>query len=225
MRVMRDVVLVSWLYRRTATVSLPAAALAAGYVLLVPGRLRWDLEPRHAWFIWLFVVVHAIALVIVQGRPFSRSTGFLYTRGFGRDRLWLGQMAASAASVLTVVLAAGVVTWTPLRAWWQSSVAESPFYLLHAPGYGAARFEWTFVFRPLWVYTLLLPVLHYAWIRRAAPTRGRLIGPLIVGWFVFAIVLGLLMEDATRSYAGPGVAAAALLVWSWRLHRRMEVGP
>ncbi|MEX0653828.1 MAG: hypothetical protein WDZ31_04905 [Phycisphaeraceae bacterium] len=221
-----NVWLIAFLWRQQLAVTGVAMVLAACFAVLWPGRLYWPVMEEAGLLVMLFVVVHSIALVMVQGRPSSGTFAYLYTRGFSRDRLWAHQMLASAAAVLTVALAFVLVTWTPARATYQDLVRLSPFYP------GAAMLERGFLLRPLLVYTLMLPSLHYVWIRLAQPMRGGLAGFWLAAWLIAASVIALgneLFEGPTLAWhswltlASLAMAAGLLAIWGWRLHRQVEV--
>jgi hypothetical protein len=135
-------------------------------------------------------------------------------------------MLASAASVGAVWLMAGLVVWTPLRGWLQGAMGN-PYYP------GAAWLDAGIVWQPLPLYALLLASLHYAWIRKAQPTGERWIGPILVVWvlgILFAPIAAMAADLRDKPLLAIPVAAAAavviiLVLVSWRLHRKMEVGP
>lgn len=213
-----------WLWRRSLAATIVAVVLAVGLMLLVPDRLQPQFARNWMPLYLMLAFAHAVAVVAFQGRPFSGPTGYLYSRGFTRDRLWVHQVLASVVSVLVVWLVAGTVVWLPLRGWWQGTVMNNPFYP------GADALEGGFVLRPLALALWLVPMLHYSWIRRAQPTRDRLVGPMLLAW---ALLGGLwsFLPSGTRGFALlPWIAAmvialpVSLTVLGWRLHRRMEVG-
>jgi len=219
-----SVPLLLWLWRQTLPVTIVAAVAVAGLALLIPARLQPQFLELWGALMVLVMVVHSVALVAFQGRPFSGPAGYLYSRGFSRDRLWVHHWLASAAAVLAVWLAAGLVVWTPLRGWTQWALGN-PFYP------GAAGLDAGFPLRLLPFYVPLLAVLHYSWIRSAQPTRGRWIGPILLAWVLCLLPLALAVEAPDEfpllgvAACALGVAAVLLVVLSWRLHRNMEVGP
>ena len=203
-----------WQWRRALPVTIIAMVMACGYALLAPGRLGWGLAWDHGVLTVLFVILHSVALVTMLGRP----SAFLYARGFSRDAIWAHTMLAHAAAVLTVWLAVGLIVWTPLRSMWQDLVMKSPFYP------GAAFVDRCYPLGPLLGYAAMLPPLHYAWIRMAQPMRGRLAGVGLAVWFAIGGVGAMLGAWESGWMGLPTVCVAALLlVWGWRLHRRLEV--
>lgn len=218
-----SVPLLLWLWRKTLPVTIVTAAAAVAMALLVPNRLQVQFLGGWTGLLALLVFSHSVAVASMQGRPFSGASGYLYSRGFTRDRLWVHHILASAASVLVVWLAAGLVVWTPLRGWVQWGLGN-PFYP------GAAWLEADFPLRPLPAYGLLLPVLHYSWIRGAQPTRDRWVGPMLVAWAILLLpplAAWGSAETPLVQWSVPAAAAAAVLlvILGMRLHRRMEVGP
>ena len=149
---------------------------------------------------------------------------FVYTRGFSRNSLWLHTMLATAAAVLAVWLPVCLIVWTPLRSLVQDVLLRSPYY----PG-AAFLDRWPPV-QVMAMYALLLPVFHYAWIRLAHPSRGRMGGVLLATGFVIALVVTGGVVHWSSRWMGVvfltlvGIAVVLLLVWSWRLHRSVEVG-
>jgi len=219
-----SVPLLMWLWRQTLPVTILATAAVVALAIFIPARLQMRFIEGWGALIILLVIVHSAAMVAMQGRPFSGAAGYLYTRGFSRDRLWVHHMLASAAAVAVVWLAAGLVVWTPLRGWVQGMLGN-PFYP------GAAWLDAGIVWPPLPLYVLLLAGLHYAWIRRAQPMRERWIGPLLVVGTLVALPLAMFADspDIVPLWWIPALAMAAavvlLVTLSWRLHRNMEVGP
>jgi hypothetical protein len=76
-------------------------------------------------------------------------------------------------------------------------------------------------------YAVLLPVLQYAWIRRAQPTHGNenaVLLTLIAIWVVVAgTARGWPDGAATCAWIVAGLLAAVAFVASLRLYRRLEV--
>lgn len=214
-----------WLWRRSLAATIVAAVSAVGLMLLVPVRLQPKFAGDWLPLYLLLAFAHAVAVVALQARPFSGPTGYLYSRGFTRDRLWVHQVLASVVSVLVVWLVAGAVVWLPLRGWWQGTVINNPFYP------GADALESGFILRPLAFALWLVPMLHYNWIRRAQPTCDRLVGPMLLAWALCGGLFGLLFVSGRGIALLPWIAAmvialpATLTVLGWWLHRQMEVGP
>ena len=217
--------LLLWLWRQTlpaTIIALPVACLGA---LFVPGILRVQhLDGVYGVVSLLFVLVHAVAIATLMGRAGSGGFAFVYTRGFSRNDLWLHTMLASAAAVLTVWLPVCLIVWAPLRSLVQDVLLKSPYYP------GAAFLDRWLPVQIMAAYALLLPVFHYAWIRLAHPTRGRMGGVLLASGFVCALVVTGGVVHWLGQWVGGlflaliGVVVVLLLVCSWQLHRRVEVG-
>ena len=217
--------LLLWLWRQTlpaTVIVLPVACLGA---LLTPGILHVQrVESVFGFVLPVLVLVHAVAITYLMGRAGSGAFAFAYTRGFSRHRLWLHTLLATAAAVLTVWLPVGLIVWTPLRSLVQDGLFKSPYYP------GAAFLDRWLPLQIMAAYALLLPVFHYAWIRLAHPSRGRMGGVLLAAGFVCAaVVTGGFVHWSDRSTGAlflvlVGIVVLLLLTWSWRLHRRVEVG-
>ena len=212
--------LLAWQFRPLVAVTALATSVAGLYVLLTFEPLRYERDVA-AWF---FILIHCIAIAVVQGRYESRSFGFLYSQGFSRDTLWAHSVLASAASVLIVWLPVAVLVLAGLRNSYQEASGNYWYPLMSGT-------EWPFAFWSLLAYAVLLPIFRYAWIRAAQPVRGGSAGVLIaVGAIVGAlstwngVPMPLMPRWTVVLMAGGFVlAAASLFLAGWRLHRRMEV--
>jgi tryptophan-rich sensory protein len=194
--------------------------LAWAYVLLKREPL---FEPNDFWP-WLFILFHSFLVVKnLRGNGHVHRYGFLYARGFDRDTLWVHAMLAHVLGVLMVWLPVALFVWLPIRGAVQDHLLKSPYYPLFMPLEAPLPLVW------LAVYIILGPVLHYAWIRRAQPTRGSDAGNFTtVGFLVAAFAtLGMVLyrEPWAKCFAlATGLAIAGiLLVAGWRLHRSAEV--
>jgi hypothetical protein len=172
----------------------------------------------------LLVGVQCLLLVGSLGRFTSPAFSFLYSRGYSRDTLWNHTMLASLLSVLVAWLPATLIVWSGLRSAVHDHLFQSPNFPIMAPCEIWVPLVW------LGIFVLLTPAFHYAWIRRAQPTKGGF------GGFVlsFGIVVALLMSFNIAFYfyfwwlawlAGVlFVLAVVFLVLGGRaLHRSMEV--
>ncbi len=160
--------------RPVTLVAVPAAAL---YVLLTPAVLN-----ERAVGPVFFVLVHTLLVTSRFGRSKASDFAFLYTRGYSRDSLWAHTMLASSAAVLAAWLPAAVLVWTGARGVVQDRLLQNPEFPIMADSEMLLPLKW------LLGYVVLLPIYHYAWIRGAQPTRGRLGGVVAAG----ALVVGLL---------------------------------
>lgn len=209
--------LLRWVLWPVLPVSLVATVVASLYVLF----RREPLEPADGWA-GAFIVVHCCFLVMRLGRVGAGPFAFLYTRGYSRDRLWAHTMLASLVAVLIVWLPAALLIWLGLRSGFQDTVRESPYFPIMAPLETTVPLVW------LAAYLVLLPVLHYAWIRQAQPARGGATGPLLAAGLVVTAVSTL---NAGRIeppvwwiiWIGCVVVVVAALWGGRRLHRSIEV--
>jgi hypothetical protein len=211
--------LIGWYFQSARPVTIVAAILAALFVLTYPERLATAI-----FFPLFFIIVHSVLTTRQMSRFDSPAAGFLYTRGFTRDRLWSHRVAAHLACILTVWGPATLIVWLGIRSAFQDRFLENPYY----PLFRGADFT-----IPLWwlaTYLMLLGAAQYGPIRRAHPTLDRDAG--------YVLELGMilvLLGFANSAWRGPwyfgafvaafGVASVALLLGSRWLHRQMEIRP
>ncbi|MHC4715284.1 MAG: hypothetical protein ACYTAN_18770 [Planctomycetota bacterium] len=178
-------------------------------------------DPRAVFFI----AAHTFLIVSCCGRLYWQQRAFLFTRGYGRDTLWLNMLSASFASVLAAWLPAALAVWTPLRSASQDRLLRSPEFPIMAPVEAGVPWFW------LASYVLLLALFHYAWIRRSQPTRGTQ-GGVVLSFGVIAAACVLLLEGniivregwLVRPIGAAAASATVVLLWaSLVLHRRLEV--
>ena len=201
--------------------AMPATAIGA--LGLAVYSLAWPdvLTPRE-FLPGLIVLVQCVLLAVMLGRFDTPSFAYLYSRGYPRDALWGHMMLASALSVLTAWLAAGLVIWTGLRSLLHDRLL-SPYFPIMAPRETWVPLVW------LGLYVLLIPACHYAWIRRSQPTRGRQSGNLVLVSLLAALSLGFDMVhylDGWFAWLSGAlyVAVVACLILGGRvLHRSLEV--
>jgi len=210
--------LLRWSLRTT----LPATAIAVPaawlYALVASAPLAWNDE----WVV-VFVLVHSIALAMLQGRFRTGGFAFLYTRGYSRDTLWAHTMLASLVSVLMVWLPVALFIWLPIRSLVQDRIFQSPWFPLVMPREASVPGVC------LGFYLVLLPSFHYAWMRMAQPTRGQLAGLFLACGIAVVLLSLIVMRRWTESFAwlvcAAGLIIAAIsLIAGFRLHRKMEVG-
>ncbi len=149
------------LFRQILPVTSIALPIGCLYVLFTRDVLSW----RNPW-IALFVLVHSITIAVLSGRYRSRAFAFLYTRGFTRDELWVHKMLNTILSVMAVWLPMALIVWLPIRSYVQDKLFISPYFPLMMIREAQVPWVW------LAGYAILLPLLHYVWIRRAQPLRG-----------------------------------------------------
>lgn len=196
-----------------------AAVIALAYVLLE----QKPLDIRQHWP-WMFILFHSPFLVMnLRGNALSHGRGFLYSRGFANDTLRNVTFLAHVFAVLMVWLPVSLLIWTPVRSMVQDRLFQNPYFPLFTSYERLVPWQW------LLGYGILMPVLHYAWTRRAQPWRGRRAGDSLT----LGSALAVFSLWGTASFSGKnwlqfslpisGLAAITLLfMLSWRLHRTME---
>jgi len=164
--------------------ALPATAVATlGLGLLA---LLWPgvLTPRDPWPA-LVIFAQCFMVAATFGRFEWPSFAFTYSRGYSRDSLWGHMMLASVLSILLAWLVASLMLWTGLRSLLHDRLLHSPYFPIMAPRETWVPMVW------LGLYVLLVPAFHYAWIRRAQPTKGRQGGNFVVIGLLAALLVGL----------------------------------
>jgi hypothetical protein len=179
----------------------------------------WLAQPLGLVVLLLITVAHPLGLGMLLGRYRKKEFAFLYTRGFSRNAVWGHLMLFSVFSVALV--------WAPACAALQVSLPEklyilagtqgSPYMTFTAILYCATAFP---------SYPLLIPAVHFAWIRQAQPDRSTEAG----FWLGLAVALGLMRllfstDHAPEFPAISIIVGLLLLAWSRRLHQRMELRP
>jgi hypothetical protein len=123
--------------------------------------------------------------------------------------------------VLAAWLPAALIVWTHARSALLDKM-QNPNYPIMAP------FEMTQPFHWLAGYALLLPVLHYAWIRHQQPTKGPndglwlAIGYLMAQLVTITLPFSLYPPRWILATAFPAVSLA-LFAAGRRLYRQVEV--
>lgn len=186
--------------------------------------LFWpDVLTSHTPWPGLIVLAQCLLLSMLFGRCESSSFAYLYSRGYSRDSLWKHMLTASALSVLATWLLASLIIWTGARSLLHDQLLHSPYFPIMAP-----RETWV----PLvWfgLYLLLVPACHYAWIRRAQPTRGGQGGSCVVAGLLVTLLVGFNMVRyldgwfAWLSGALYVVTVTCLVLGGRTLHRSLEV--
>lgn len=206
------------LWRQALPVTLLGSLALGLYALAWPSVLS-----PHDFWPGFMVALHCLLLAALLGRLESPPFAFLCSRGYSRDALWGHLMLVSALSVLAAWLPAALLVWTGLRSQIHDQVFQSPFFPFFDSCETSVPLVW------LGLYLLLVPACHYAWIRRAQPTKGGHSGHLLVGGLLLAV---LFLFFRVRSLDGwfawvCGVSYLAvvvsLLVGSRTLHRSLEV--
>ncbi|MHC4497536.1 MAG: hypothetical protein ACYS9T_06510 [Planctomycetota bacterium] len=209
--------LISVFFRQTLPVTLIGLPVISLFVLFYRGILNW----QNPW-ISLFILIHSILITTSLGRFRSTSFAYIYTRGYSRDQLWTHKMLATALSVLVVWLPAALIVWLPIRSIVQDKVFVSPYFPLMAAREAPALWFWLFG------YTVLLPIFHYVWIRRAQPTLGGNGSVLLaIGVVIAATTLMSFRWHPswfrTLIWIVSAVMVSTALVGGFLLHRKLEV--
>jgi hypothetical protein len=211
--------LLGWYFRAAGPVTLLAAVLASLFTLAYSSRLA-----ESIFLPLVFIAFQSVLTAWLMCRFDSPAAGFLYTRGFSRDRLWTHRMLTQFLCVLAVWGPASLIVWLGIRSALQDHLFENPYY----PLFKTADFS-----VPLWwlgTYLVLVGIVEYGPVRRAQPTLDRDAGYVIE----FGLLL-MLLTFANTSWRNPWyvmlfaaaflIASIALLLGSRRLHRQIEVRP
>jgi len=202
--------------RQALPVTLPAVGVALVFLL---GR-REPLAGSDAWP-FLFIVVHSLAVVQRIDSFHSGWFAFCRTRGFSSRALAAHGLLAAFISVLLVWALAAMSVVTGLRAGFQDAVMRNPY----GPFLRLTEYRLPLIW--LCVYAVVIPVFHYALVRRAQPTRGMENGSLLA--LVFGIAWGLLFLEYPHPlfqwiiWGVGGAYALICLIGAIGLHRRLEV--
>lgn len=202
--------------RHLLPVTLPAAGVSLAYVM----TCREPLVDDRQWPL-LFVIAHSLAAVWRVDAFRSGWFAFYRTRGFTSRCLAAHGLLAATVSVLFVWGLVALTLWSGLRAEFIDVVIRSPY----APFVG--RLERTWPLQWLAAYCILIPVWHYALVRKAQPTYGMFNGLILAAIFGFTWPELFLdyRHSAFQWFIWAGAAAISLicLVGGVRLHRRIEV--
>ena len=202
--------------------NLRSTAIAGGIALL------WTVfsqEPLHKSYmpgLGIFVLVHSVA--VVHRSASSPVFGYLYSRGFPWRVLWWHTMAASLMSVLLVWGVAALMVCLPIRSFVQETLFGNPWYPIMIPH------DTAFILFALAMYLVVLPIMHYAWIREAQPVRHAhtALWPLLSFLVLLPLLTAapqVLVQRASWSWAALGAVAVSvtLLIAGYGLHQRLEV--
>ena len=208
--------LLAYCLRLVWPVNATALMVSVCFILLYPKYFLWN----KGWTT-MFILIHCIAITFVLGRLQNRSFGFIYTRGYTRDELWVHKMLASAVSALCVWGATGLLIGFGARSSLQD-LFQNPYIPIMAEREMSAVWFWLFG------YALLLPLFHYVWIRKAQPTKSSGNGMLLaVGAVIAAVTLiGNRYHAhwfAQLCWVVGGVIILTCMISGFFLHRTLEV--
>ena len=212
--------LLRWQLRQLFAVNALAVLLASLYVLL---RTKPMVAPDEVELV--AVLVHSGLIVWRLGRVSARHTGFLYTLGLTRDQIGSQTLLASAISGVLVCGTAWLIMVTSLRSAVQDIWYQNMYFPFIAPEEYLVPWVWLFT------YAIILPLMHYVWIRGNQPCQGGASGwmLLIVGlyfhaWAFDRAQMHVLESTFLFSLAAMYIPAVLLLVVAClRLHRTMEI--
>lgn len=205
-----------WYARRAWPVTIIASCIVLVHVLLI------QRQPYSTWesSVWLFILLHCVALNWSVNSIGHADGAFLYTRGFSRDVLWRHRVFVSLVHMLIVWGIAAGLLWSGLRSQFQIWLMDNPEFPLMDGADSGRPWAW------LYGYILLLGSLQYASIRRWQPTRGAASGY----WLVLSVVVlqftGVRMQpwNETLIWSGAaGLIVVSCLIAGRLLHREIEV--
>lgn len=210
-----------WQLRQLTFINIIAVLVAASWFVMHREPMR---IPGPAVLL-LSIAFHCAVMVWKLGRMSSRYTGFLHAQGLTRDQIWRHTFLATLTSGAIVSLMSAFVIHSGLRSWVQDNVYESPYFLVPV-----ASEKWI----PLLVmfhYSVMLPLMHYTWVRANQPFRGT-----TGGWMMMSLGLCFYLWSFGMAYghrSSPGFltivalahlpAIVLLLITCRRVHRTLEV--
>jgi hypothetical protein len=211
---------VRWQLRQLIWINLAALLCAVGFILFWHEALEFLVTP---WVV-PFVALHSGLVVMLLGRNGSSGTRFLYAQGLTRDQVWWSTYSVSLISGLVVCGSVWLILILGIRSQLQDWMQNPwfPFMATEEPAIAG----WL-----LLEYVLLLPLLHYVWVRSRQPMREA-----GAGWLI--CVAGLVMltwsiTELRRTLLEPTLfwialvgflsLAGLLMLVNWRLHRDVEV--
>lgn len=171
-----------WLLWEMSTVTGCAIFVMLAFLLLNPEVMRF----RAGGDISVFVFVHSLMIVRTICLVRKPSFGFLLMSGVSRDQHWRHITITALSSGLLVWGLGAAIVFSGLRSKIQDQ-SDNPAF----PFMGVTEqpvMIWCFV-----EYLILIPVLHYAWIRSSQTTRGADNGFLMT---IGVVLLAITIDDA-----------------------------
>jgi hypothetical protein len=168
------------------------------------------------------VLLHCALMVLLLGRSEPRGPGYLYAQGFSRDQLWWSTFFATFLSGLLVCFCVWLTIISGARAQIQAAIGNPWFPL--AGTIDAKSAKWF-----LLEYGLLLPPMHYVWIRARQPQSDAGAGwTLAMGSIAFYgyCLMSLSQASTGQTVLLSGISillAVVSLIGCWRFHRNVEV--
>ena len=174
----RSLGLFFWQFKKLGLLNFFAVLAVGSYVLL-----RVTPFTCHELVLLLGVLLHCWLIAWRLWRSSPRQSGFLYSWGFTRDEIWWQTYLASLASAALVCGVAWLLMVLQVRFLVQDGLVANPYFLV--PQSGEYWVPW-FCF---YGYLLVLPMLHYAWVRSKHSAKGKFVGWMIMfGGLVLLVV-------------------------------------
>lgn len=211
-------ILTRWQLRQLFWPNFLALCVGVLFVLLSSSAITF----LRNEYIMFGVFVHCSVLVLILGRSDPRGPGFLYSQGFSRDQLWWSTFFATLLSGFIVCFICWLTIVTGLRALVQETIGNPWFPV--AGTIDSKSVKW---FVP--VYLLVLPPLHYIWVRARQPFRDPTAGLMLAGgiFWIYSSGLGdtnhLSLATAALLIGATATLASITLVACWLFHRQSEV--
>lgn len=210
-----------WLMRPLRLPNIVMIAVCSMYVIFC----REPLLPPGERKMLLAVILHSTIIAARLGRFSSRERGFLHAQGFTRDQMWWHTLLASSVSAVVTCAVIALLMMCGVRSVVQDQLFQNPYF----PFMASAEYSTSLVM--LLQYIIVLPAVHYVWIRAHQPVGDAAAGWMLTSMTLIFAVWGFEMVLAHRATPGflqnliPACLPAALLYVAgcWRLHRTMEV--
>jgi len=189
--------LLFWQLRRLWAINMLAVVTAGLYVLL---RVAPMTQPE---LLMLFaIILHCGLIVWKLRRSLTRQASFLETQGYTHDQIWWQTMFASFASGAAVCVAAWLLMVLQVRCFVQDRWFVNPYFPFSASKEYWVPWTWLFA------YAIVLPLMHFAWVRARQPCEGA-----ASGWLIMVLGLCLLAWCLGR-ISGPDVSTGILVTFA-----------
>ena len=213
--------LLRWQLRQLLPVNLPAIVVA-GLVTLF--RSEPMIAPGSVTML-VAIVIHCGLLVWRLSSMAPGNNSFVHVQGYTRDQIWWQVLLASLISGAMVCGTVWLLMVSRLRCVIQDGWMSNPWFPV------TATREYSLPWVLLFGYIVVLPMMHYVWIRARNPYQESASGwlLLILGlsfqlWGCYRIYPHRLETGFLLSLMALHVPATLLLtVACWRLHRTLEV--
>lgn len=209
---------IRWQARQLLPINMAAVACLVLYTLFTPSAITFVSNEGLA----IGVLIHCLAMTVALGRSALAGPGFLYSQGLSRDQLWWSTFAATVGSGALICIVFWLMVITGIRATVQQACGNPWFPVV-------GTMELTAIKWLLLEYGLLLPPLHYVWIRTRQPYTDSAAGWLIaIALVIFYMIcfpnLRHADDDWLTLMTGAGLLLAGIMVAAnWKLHRYVEV--